>query len=366
VSNLSIVHVYIYILIILSTAITDLFAQQPLFLLPYSSNSSFPHQCVQGNRGQPTHNSDTTRFDLDFDTPNLGQQGDPENVLAAANGTAYGFHTCDANNHNCTSDFGNYIKIDHGSGTFSFYAHLSKIVVASGTHVNQGDIIGEEGSTGLSFGDHIHFGVHTGDATLPDVGRSILIEQLEVIDQSTNSGVQITRGDELICGLLSEGDPVEGHIYVSTNITTNSLNILFQPFLQGRNVTDDTFTITILDPSTQVEIATFSAQSDPISGTFALPPTVPLDPGIYDLLVHSPGYLRKKVFNIEFVSNITISLPELRAGDLNNDNTINSLDWSIMNPNWFTSDLVSDINRDGLVNSLDFGLMNSNWSKTGD
>jgi hypothetical protein len=53
--------------------------------------------------------------------------------------------------------------------------------------------------------------------------------------------------------------------------------------------------------------------------------------------------------------------PPALQGDLNQDRTVNTLDWSIMNGQWFTSNSQSDINADGLVNSLDFGLMNRNW-----
>jgi fibronectin type 3 domain-containing protein len=49
------------------------------------------------------------------------------------------------------------------------------------------------------------------------------------------------------------------------------------------------------------------------------------------------------------------------AGDLNRDNTVNSLDWSMMNSAWFTADTTAGINKDGLVNSIDFGIMNRNW-----
>ena len=51
-------------------------------------------------------------------------------------------------------------------------------------------------------------------------------------------------------------------------------------------------------------------------------------------------------------------------GDLNNDGIVNSLDWSIMNSKWFTSDSTADINKDGIVNSLDWSIMNANWFKT--
>lgn len=52
-------------------------------------------------------------------------------------------------------------------------------------------------------------------------------------------------------------------------------------------------------------------------------------------------------------------------GDLNNDRIVNSLDWSIMNSKWFTSDPIADLNTDGIVNSLDFSIMNGNWLKSG-
>jgi hypothetical protein len=50
----------------------------------------------------------------------------------------------------------------------------------------------------------------------------------------------------------------------------------------------------------------------------------------------------------------------LRA-DLNNDNTVNSLDWSVVNASWFTNNTTADINRDGIVNSLDFSILNGEW-----
>ena len=51
-------------------------------------------------------------------------------------------------------------------------------------------------------------------------------------------------------------------------------------------------------------------------------------------------------------------------GDLNLDHIVNSLDWSIMNSRWFTSDPTADLNHDGLVNAIDFSLLNANWFRT--
>jgi hypothetical protein len=53
--------------------------------------------------------------------------------------------------------YGNMIMIDHGQGLTSLYSHLSRIGVESGQMVEQGDIIGNSGTTGMAGGDHLHF-----------------------------------------------------------------------------------------------------------------------------------------------------------------------------------------------------------------
>lgn len=53
--------------------------------------------------------------------------------------------------------YGNYIKIRHGGGFETAYAHLSKIYVNKGVQVKQGDVIGAVGSTGRSTGPHLHY-----------------------------------------------------------------------------------------------------------------------------------------------------------------------------------------------------------------
>ncbi len=56
--------------------------------------------------------------------------------------------------------YGNLIKISHAGGSESWYAHHSKLLVSVGEYVNQGDVIGRVGSTGLSTGPHLHFEIH--------------------------------------------------------------------------------------------------------------------------------------------------------------------------------------------------------------
>jgi murein DD-endopeptidase MepM/ murein hydrolase activator NlpD len=55
--------------------------------------------------------------------------------------------------------YGITVKIDHGDGYESLYAHLSRSIVTPGQKVNQGEVIGEAGSTGNSTGVHSHFEV---------------------------------------------------------------------------------------------------------------------------------------------------------------------------------------------------------------
>ena len=52
-----------------------------------------------------------------------------------------------------------WVKVDHGDGFASTYLHLTRYVVKIGDFVEAGQIVGYMGSTGVSTGSHLHFGI---------------------------------------------------------------------------------------------------------------------------------------------------------------------------------------------------------------
>ena len=55
--------------------------------------------------------------------------------------------------------YGNIVKISHGNGIVTYYAHCSALYVSQGQQVNAGDVIAAVGATGNATGNHLHFEV---------------------------------------------------------------------------------------------------------------------------------------------------------------------------------------------------------------
>ena len=81
------------------------------------------------------------------------RQGDP--IIATADGTV-------VNVDFDLGGFGNYVVIRHKHGFYTRYAHMLRSSVANGDRVQQGQVIGYIGNTGLSTGPHLHYEVHIG------------------------------------------------------------------------------------------------------------------------------------------------------------------------------------------------------------
>lgn len=60
---------------------------------------------------------------------------------------------------NRSTGYGNHIRIDHGYGYISLYAHMYKFNVKVNQRVKRGDLIGFVGSTGRSEAPHLHYEV---------------------------------------------------------------------------------------------------------------------------------------------------------------------------------------------------------------
>lgn len=97
----------------------------------------------------PLHGNWYIHKGIDFST---WRSGDP--VLATASGQVV---TVAFDN-----SFGNYIVIKHNHGMYTRYAHLNSFRVKKGQTVDQGDIIGTIGNTGISTGPHLHYEIHIG------------------------------------------------------------------------------------------------------------------------------------------------------------------------------------------------------------
>ncbi|MDT0392965.1 M23 family metallopeptidase [Streptomyces sp. DSM 41921] len=65
--------------------------------------------------------------------------------------------------------YGNAVVIKHGNGTYSQYAHLSKVNVRIGQVVKTGQEIARSGNTGNSSGPHLHFEIRT----TPNYGTAV-------------------------------------------------------------------------------------------------------------------------------------------------------------------------------------------------
>lgn len=98
-----------------------------------------------GKRQDPLGKGKAFHGGIDFAAP----LGSP--ILAAASGTVI--------QANFQHDYGNVVKVDHGNGHITVYAHSQRLLVKSGQRVNSGQKIALLGSTGRSTGPHLHFEV---------------------------------------------------------------------------------------------------------------------------------------------------------------------------------------------------------------
>ncbi len=98
-----------------------------------------------GQRSSPTAGASTNHKGIDIGAP-YGSA-----IVAAAPG--------EVSFAGYSSGAGNYVIINHGSGLRTVYMHASSLNVTQGQQVAAGDTVAFVGSTGISTGNHLHFGV---------------------------------------------------------------------------------------------------------------------------------------------------------------------------------------------------------------
>ena len=73
--------------------------------------------------------------------------------------------------------FGKYVKIDHGGGIFSYYAHCNEILCEVGDKVDYGTLIARMGSTGNSTGSHLHWEIRVNGTPIhPDPHNKLPVD----------------------------------------------------------------------------------------------------------------------------------------------------------------------------------------------
>ena len=134
-----------------------------------------------GKRIDPFTKAKKFHYGIDFTAP----QGTP--VYASGDGVV-------TRADNRSSGYGNHIRIDHGYGYTSLYAHLYKFNVKRYQRIKRGDLIGYVGNTGRSSAPHLHYEIfkdnvkinpinfYYGNLTAKEYDQ--LLQQASVVNQS--------------------------------------------------------------------------------------------------------------------------------------------------------------------------------------
>ncbi len=109
-----------------------------------------------GYRTDPVYKTTKFHAGMDFTAPTgtpIYATGDGKVIVADSESRGYG----------------NHVRISHGYGYVTLYAHMSKMAVKVGQKVKRGDVIGYVGNTGKSVGPHCHYEVRKNDTPINPV-----------------------------------------------------------------------------------------------------------------------------------------------------------------------------------------------------
>ena len=134
------------------------------FTLPVDARAEL--LCTHGS-GEGSHSWENAYWALDLSSP---VDRPAATIRASAEGVAYVFPregpcptppgtAARSENSPCGQGWGNHVKVLHGGGYFSLYAHLERVLVRDGQRVAQGEALGVEGATGMAGHRHLHWSV---------------------------------------------------------------------------------------------------------------------------------------------------------------------------------------------------------------
>jgi len=94
--------------------------------------------------------------------------------------------------------YGQQVRLAHSAGMGSSYSHMSRIIVAPGSFVHQGQLIGYVGTSGLSTGAHLHYEVYRNGAAVNPLG-------VRFASQSLLAGEELARFRSRLAQLMAIG-----------------------------------------------------------------------------------------------------------------------------------------------------------------
>ena len=131
--------------------------------------------------------------------------------------------------------YGKVVKINHGNGYISLYAHQSRIYTKVGAKVKKGQKIGAIGTTGRSTGPHLHFGIYKKGRPINPMGvvnRAIKRDYIvkKVVINSKNISSKLTKREKSVYNALKDSTSKEPYVWKDfdkpIDITINKNNII--------------------------------------------------------------------------------------------------------------------------------------------
>ncbi|MFE3455033.1 M23 family metallopeptidase [Nonomuraea sp. NPDC059194] len=136
-----------------------------------STNFQLPFPCGQSWTGKNIGSSAHRAYEIDFNRGGTADADRGDTVAAAAAGTVV-----ISSHQGSLNGFGNLVKIDHGGGWQTFYAHLTNRSVSAGARVAQGQKIGTVGNTsrpGNNISPHLHYEVRQGSGYPDNIRQAV-------------------------------------------------------------------------------------------------------------------------------------------------------------------------------------------------